>query len=185
MQSVNIQQRPVVLSHSLKGAHRNVCAIPIHPAPRYEPYFQRLPSHHLPLRTSPLQHNQRSPQRDVATPALARSDDQDRRNPFSAVAERFGSLFNVYSDPRCNAKLLALAVGQMMCSVATLIHDSYLPVYVHDELGLSSTKASGSPGRQISQLTSPCPCMGCVWVHGRWPGTCTTWHSMHMASKSI
>jgi biotin operon repressor len=29
---------------------------------------------------------------------------------------------------------------QMLCSLATLIHDSYLPVYIQDELGLSNTK---------------------------------------------
>lgn len=50
------------------------------------------------------------------------------------------SIFHVFSDPKCNSKLLALAIGQMLCSVATLIHDSYLPVYVQDELGLSNTK---------------------------------------------
>ena len=31
----------------------------------------------------------------------------------------------------------------MLCSIATLIHDSYLPLYVHEELGLSTTKARG------------------------------------------
>ncbi|GFH31887.1 uncharacterized protein HaLaN_31012, partial [Haematococcus lacustris] len=34
----------------------------------------------------------------------------------------------------------------MLCSVATLIHDSYLPVYVQDELGLSSTKIGAVQG---------------------------------------
>ena len=52
-------------------------------------------------------------------------------------------VFKVFTDPACNKKLLALAIGQMLCSVATLMHDSYLPVYVQDELGLSSTKVRG------------------------------------------
>lgn len=48
--------------------------------------------------------------------------------------------FKVFSKPECNAKLLALATGQMLCSVATLVHDTYLPVYMQDVLGLSNTK---------------------------------------------
>ncbi|GFR51626.1 hypothetical protein Agub_g14053, partial [Astrephomene gubernaculifera] len=56
------------------------------------------------------------------------------------------SVFNVYSDERCNSKLLALAVGQMLCSIATLIHDSYLPIYVHEELGLSTGKIGAVQG---------------------------------------
>jgi hypothetical protein len=50
------------------------------------------------------------------------------------------SVFRVFSDKTCNQKFLALTVGQTLSSVATLIHDSYLPVYVQDVLGLSNTK---------------------------------------------
>ena len=56
------------------------------------------------------------------------------------VVPKIMDVFKVFSDPACNKKLLALAIGQMLCSVATLMHDSYLPVYVQDELGLSNTK---------------------------------------------
>jgi hypothetical protein len=42
---------------------------------------------------------------------------------------------------------------QMLCSVATLIHDSYLPVYVQDELGLSSR----SPTRGLDLLAQVPP----------------------------
>lgn len=56
------------------------------------------------------------------------------------------SLFKPLSDPALNNKLLALAVGQMLCSLATLIHDSYLPVYIQDELGLSNTKIGALQG---------------------------------------
>lgn len=31
--------------------------------------------------------------------------------------------------------------AQALCSVATLIHDTYLPIYLQDVLGLSNTKA--------------------------------------------
>jgi hypothetical protein len=58
----------------------------------------------------------------------------------SGVVPKIMDVFKVFSDPACNKKLLALAIGQMLCSVATLMHDSYLPVYVQDELGLSNTK---------------------------------------------
>ncbi|GLI66744.1 hypothetical protein VaNZ11_010693 [Volvox africanus] len=66
--------------------------------------------------------------------------------PPSRPLDRFLSIFNVFSDERCNSKLLALAIGQMLCSIATLIHDSYLPIYVHEELGLSTTKIGAVQG---------------------------------------
>ncbi|GIL69179.1 hypothetical protein Vretimale_12677 [Volvox reticuliferus] len=66
--------------------------------------------------------------------------------PSSGPVGRFLSIFNVFSDERCNSKLLALAIGQMLCSIATLIHDSYLPIYVHEELGLSTTKIGAVQG---------------------------------------
>uniref|UniRef100_A0A7S0YI33 Major facilitator superfamily (MFS) profile domain-containing protein n=1 Tax=Polytomella parva TaxID=51329 RepID=A0A7S0YI33_9CHLO len=56
------------------------------------------------------------------------------------------NVFNVLSDPANNSKVISLAVGQMLCSIATLIHDSYLPVYVHDELGLSTTNIGAIQG---------------------------------------
>lgn len=88
-------------------------------------------------------------------PAGGRSFTQQKRNwqTAAAAADQPGDkdkpeansggildIFRVFSDPGCNKKLLALAIGQMLCSVATLMHDSYLPVYVQDELGLSNTK---------------------------------------------
>ena len=59
-----------------------------------------------------------------------------------SVVDRVRSFFTVFSDPSCNRRLFALAFGQMLCSVATLIHDTYLPVYMQDVLGLSNTKVS-------------------------------------------
>ena len=31
------------------------------------------------------------------------------------AVSKFGGIFNVFSDERCNAKLLALSIGQMLC----------------------------------------------------------------------
>ena len=86
--------------------------------------------------------NRRLLARDPAWRIHAASD-QPSDKP-AAVGWSPLDLFKVYSDPRCNRKLLALAIGQMLCSIATLMHDSYLPVYVQDELGLSNTKVGGS-----------------------------------------
>lgn len=73
-------------------------------------------------------------------------DDREASTASPARASGVMSVFHVFTDERCNAKLLALAVGQALCSVATLIHDSYLPVYVQDELGLSNTKIGAVQG---------------------------------------
>ncbi len=54
-------------------------------------------------------------------------------------------LITPFQDPIANKKLLALCASQMLCSVATLIHDTYLPVYLQDVLGLSNSKV-----RQVS-----------------------------------
>ncbi|GLC74863.1 hypothetical protein PLESTF_001565600 [Pleodorina starrii] len=88
----------------------------------------------------------------ATTAAAGVPDEGGGGNSATAAAKsssplgRFLNIFNVFSDERCNSKLLALAVGQMLCSIATLIHDSYLPIYVHDELGLSTTKIGAVQG---------------------------------------
>ncbi|KAL6764319.1 MFS general substrate transporter [Haematococcus lacustris] len=71
---------------------------------------------------------------------------QEPAKQATGLLRHVKGLFNVFSDEAANSKLIALAVGQMLCSVATLIHDSYLPVYVQDELGLSSTKIGAVQG---------------------------------------
>jgi Na+/melibiose symporter-like transporter len=43
-------------------------------------------------------------------------------------------------------KLYALATGQMLCSIGTLIHDSYLPLYMKDVLGLNNMKIGAIQG---------------------------------------
>jgi len=73
---------------------------------------------------------------------LAAAADQPEEKPAASGVFSQLNIFNVFNDPACNQKLLALAIGQMLCSIATLMHDSYLPVYVQDELGLSNTKVS-------------------------------------------
>ena len=51
-----------------------------------------------------------------------------------------------FNDTNSNNKLYALATGQMLCSVGTLIHDSYLPLYMRDVLGLSNMKIGAVQG---------------------------------------
>ncbi len=89
-----------------------------------------------------------------AAQTIGAADNSDDRSKIT-------SIFHVFSDPKCNRRLLALAIGQMLCSVATLIHDSYLPVYVQDELGLSNTKVSHLHVVMIRQHSS---CMLCAWL---------------------
>lgn len=48
-------------------------------------------------------------------------------------------LVKPFEDSRANARFLALALGGMLCSIATLIHDSYLPVFMREELGMTNT----------------------------------------------
>ena len=52
----------------------------------------------------------------------------------------FKSLVTPFSDPAVNAKLVSLCFASALCSVATLIHDTYLPIYLSEQLGLSNTK---------------------------------------------
>lgn len=59
-------------------------------------------------------------------------------------AGKFKALFSPFSEPSTNKKLLALCGAQALSSVATLIHDTYLPLYLSEELKLSNTKASQS-----------------------------------------
>eukprot|EP00884_Botryococcus_braunii_P019483 jgi/Botrbrau1/6218/Bobra.0109s0013.1 len=57
-----------------------------------------------------------------------------------AEEPRKESMFRPFKDPTSNSRLLALCFAQALCSVATLIHDTYLPVYLSDVLKLSNTK---------------------------------------------
>ena len=58
--------------------------------------------------------------------------------PFKAI--------KAFNDPMCNMKLYALATGQMLCSIGTLIHDSYLPLYMKDVLGMNNMKIGAIQG---------------------------------------
>ena len=55
---------------------------------------------------------------------------------------KFKALFSPFSEASTNKKLLALCGAQALSSVATLIHDTYLPLYLSEELKLSNTKVS-------------------------------------------
>jgi len=50
------------------------------------------------------------------------------------------ALLTPFSDKAANAKLLALCGAGALSSVATLIHDTYLAIYLSEVLGLSNTK---------------------------------------------
>jgi len=54
---------------------------------------------------------------------------------LSQQKEGVNALLHPFSDKAINAKLLALCLAQALCSVATLIHDTYLPIYLQDVLG--------------------------------------------------
>lgn len=58
---------------------------------------------------------------------------------------KFKALFSPFSEAGTNKKLLALCGAQALSSVATLIHDTYLPLYLSEELKLSNTKVSQNP----------------------------------------
>jgi hypothetical protein len=91
--------------------------------------------------------------------------------PASWLGDRVASLRAAaapFSDPAANARMLALATAQALCSVATLIHDTYLPVYLSDVLHLSNAsignlqavaqflaKASGSVSGVLADVLTP------------------------------
>ena len=66
------------------------------------------------------------------------------------------ALFSPFSEPSTNKKLLALCGAQALSSVATLIHDTYLPLYLSEELKLSNTKASQSFSTWMLSCTPAC-----------------------------
>ena len=49
-------------------------------------------------------------------------------------------MLSPFKEASANRRLLALCSAQALCSVATLIHDTYLPLYLQDVLGLSNTR---------------------------------------------
>lgn len=86
----------------------------------------------------------------------------------TAGVSKLKALITPFNDPKANAKMLSLATAQMLCSVATLIHDTYLPVYMSDVLGMSNSKignlqaiaqflskASGSVSGIFADILSP------------------------------
>ncbi len=56
----------------------------------------------------------------------------------------------IFKDDKANNKILALTTSQMLSSIATLIHDSYLPIYMSEVIGLSNVKIGAIQG--ISQF---------------------------------
>ena len=87
---------------------------------------------------------------EAAQPSLPDETPKAESGPVA----KFKALLSPFSEPSTNKKLLALCGAQALSSVATLIHDTYLPLYLSEELKLSNTK--------VSCLTSnmlPCWCV--------------------------
>lgn len=57
-------------------------------------------------------------------------------------SKSINDLLHPFSDKAINAKLLSLCLAQALCSVATLIHDTYLPIYLQDVLGAHNSASS-------------------------------------------
>lgn len=70
-----------------------------------------------------------------STFVLSTGELKSSKNWLSQQKEGINSLLHPFSDTAINAKLLALCLAQALCSVATLIHDTYLPIYLQDVLG--------------------------------------------------
>jgi hypothetical protein len=97
-------------------------------------------------RSAPFQRQTAAPQHlrhgvitksaESAAAAEVPSDEKLKRTGFFRGAR---DLFNPFDDKKANARFLALALGGLLCSIATLIHDSYLPVFMRDELGMTNT----------------------------------------------
>ena len=80
---------------------------------------------------------------DVAlslTGVAAGEPEEEAKGFIAKQRQSLKTLLTPFSDPSVNARLLSLCVASALCSVATLIHDTYLPVYLQDQLGLSNTK---------------------------------------------
>jgi len=79
--------------------------------------------------------------------AAAAAPGSEESKPKGFVAKQVASLKSLltpFSDPAVNARLVSLCVASALCSVATLIHDTYLPIYLSEQLGLSNTKVGGA-----------------------------------------
>jgi hypothetical protein len=55
------------------------------------------------------------------------------------MLHKFRDLLHPFHDRNANSRFLALALGGMLCSIATLIHDSFLGVFMRDQLGMTNT----------------------------------------------
>ena len=60
--------------------------------------------------------------------------------PAEPPKSRLRQMLSPFKEASANRRLLALCSAQALCSVATLIHDTYLPLYLQDVLGLSNTR---------------------------------------------
>ena len=128
--------------------------------------------------SSPAQQSQQpssAPQQSVSS-ASSQSTSEPASQPSQAGGLR--ALLNPLSDPACNARLVALCSAQALCSVATLIHDTYVrPAILHGMLtDVVIILLSKVPERDMHRTTSLQLCIASVLI----PGTETlrqVWHA--------
>lgn len=108
----------------------------------------------------------------------------DRPSFLSAISERWDprQLFNAFSDPACNRKLLALCIGQVRTSQQQRLQ----PTHCATEL---QVRAGERTAVACSRSTSLCTLDSTVlWVpcrhYARWPRSCTTHTSQSMCKTS-
>ena len=110
--------------------------------------------------------------------SAASAAQQPDETPVTAKGplDKFKALLSPFSEPSTNKKLLALCGAQALSSVATLIHDTYLPLYLSEELKLSNTKVKllqSSQGAQRRHHTTSIPNFACACRLA----ICKQWHS--------
>lgn len=130
--------------------------------PRQQPYRQQQCAHRR-LAPGVRQAARRELVRQTGRPlassqagAAHLDDSSPQRQPGWLKKQRqaFKSLITPFSNKEVNNRLLVLCIAQALCSVATLIHDTYLPVYLQDVLGLSNTKVRASVAPHVKVPSS-------------------------------
>lgn len=105
--------------------------------------LQLLPKRQQHTAALPARHNtacKRAPRFSVYASAASAAQPEDTPSRAQGPLDKFKALLSPFSEPSTNKKLLALCGAQALSSVATLIHDTYLPLYLSEELKLSNTK---------------------------------------------
>lgn len=130
----SLHTRPLLASAGHRYRHRQLTRLQLHPAQQN-------------CTTCFLARNKPAARRTAryevyASAATAAQQPEDAPAPAQGPLDKFKALLSPFSEPSTNKKLLALCSAQALSSVATLIHDTYLPLYLSEELKLSNTKVT-------------------------------------------